>query len=244
MAVLEKRTISKRTVDALEGREGHRVLGQRAQAGFGVRVYPNGGKTYVVQTRAGGKPAKRIAIGRHGVVTAEEARRRAALIVSRIKAGEDPAPEPLPVRQANGPTVEDLATAVPGRPCRGALQAGHGGGLPVRDRKAHPAGLRQAVRPGRRADAGGGVPRGAPGPAGHGQPGGRPAGAHLPGGRGPGRGAGGHQPVPADREIPRAPARALPDRAGVPPPGAGPWTRWKPTSTLPSMPQRRCACSC
>ena len=108
MAVLKTRTISKRTVDALTV-EKDTVFWDSELSGFGVRVYPNGGKTYVVQTRAGGKPAKRIAIGRHGVVTAEEARRRATLIVSRIKAGEDPAPEPLPVRQANGPTVEDLA---------------------------------------------------------------------------------------------------------------------------------------
>ena len=109
MAVLKKRTISKRTVDALTV-EKDTVFWDSELSGFGVRVYPNGGKTYVVQTRAGGKPARRIAIGRHGVVTAEEARRRAALIVARIKAGEEPAPEPLPVRQANGPTVAELAT--------------------------------------------------------------------------------------------------------------------------------------
>ena len=108
MAVLKARTISKRTVDALTV-EKDTVFWDSELSGFGVRVYPNGGKTYVVQTRAGGKPAKRIAIGRHGVVTAEEARRRAALIISRIKAGEEPVPEPLTVRQANGPTVEELA---------------------------------------------------------------------------------------------------------------------------------------
>ena len=108
MAVLKTRTISKRTVNALTV-EKDSVFWDSELSGFGVRVYPNGGKTYVVQTRAGGKPAKRIAIGRHGVVTAEEARRRAALIVSRIKAGEEPVPEPLTVRQANGPTVAELA---------------------------------------------------------------------------------------------------------------------------------------
>ncbi|MDE0147325.1 MAG: tyrosine-type recombinase/integrase [Rhodospirillaceae bacterium] len=108
MAVLKTRTISRRTVDALTV-EKDTVFWDSELSGFGVRVYPNGGKTYVVQTRAGGKPARRIAIGRHGVVTAEEARRRAALIVSRIKAGEEPVPEPMTVRQANGPTVAELA---------------------------------------------------------------------------------------------------------------------------------------
>ena len=108
MAVLKTRTISKRTVDALTV-EKDTVFWDSELTGFGVRVYPTGGKTYVVQTRADGKPARRIAIGRHGIVSAEEARRRAALIVSRIKAGEEPVPEPLPVKHANGPTVTELA---------------------------------------------------------------------------------------------------------------------------------------
>ena len=77
--------------------------------GFGVRVYPTGRKVYVVQTRADGKDGKRVTVGRHGVMTAEEARRRAALIVARIKAGEEPVPEPMAVKLANGPTVADLA---------------------------------------------------------------------------------------------------------------------------------------
>ena len=42
-------------------------------SGFGVRVYPSGSKYYVVQTRAGGRAAKRVTVGRHGVVTAEAA---------------------------------------------------------------------------------------------------------------------------------------------------------------------------
>ena len=39
----------------------------------------------------------------------DAARRRAALIVARIKAGEEPVPEPLAVKEAKGPTVADLA---------------------------------------------------------------------------------------------------------------------------------------
>ena len=70
----------------------------RELSGFGVRVYPSGSKYYVVQTRAGGAEAKRVTVGRHGVITPEEARRRAALIIARIKAGEEPVPEPLALR--------------------------------------------------------------------------------------------------------------------------------------------------
>ena len=108
MARFRTKTISKRTVDALKV-DKDTLFWDSELTGFGLRVHPTGRKIYVVQTRAAGKPAKRVTIGRHGVITAEEARRRAALIVARIKAGEDPVPEPLAVKLAEGPTVGELA---------------------------------------------------------------------------------------------------------------------------------------
>ena len=77
-------------------------------AQFGSMIQPDR-KYYVVQTRAGGAAAKRVTVGRHGVISAEEARRGAALIIARIKAGEEPIPEPMARRLANGPTVAALA---------------------------------------------------------------------------------------------------------------------------------------
>ena len=108
MAKLDRTTISRRTVERLKA-DKDTVFWDSELLGFGVRVYPTGRKVYVVQTRAGGKDGKRVTVGRHGVISAEEARRRAALIVSRIKAGEEPIPEPMAVALANGPTVADLA---------------------------------------------------------------------------------------------------------------------------------------
>ena len=61
--------------------------------GFGVRVYTTGRKVYVVQTRGPGGP-KRVSIGRHGEVTAEQARKQAAVIIDRIKQGLEPVPAP------------------------------------------------------------------------------------------------------------------------------------------------------
>ncbi len=106
MAKLKRTTISRSTVEKLEA-DKDTVFWDSELLGFGVRVYPTGRKVYVVQTRTGGENGKRVTVGRHGVITPEEARRRAALIVSRIKAGEDPIPEPLAVTK--GPTVGDLA---------------------------------------------------------------------------------------------------------------------------------------
>ncbi|MXY42289.1 MAG: tyrosine-type recombinase/integrase [Rhodospirillaceae bacterium] len=108
MAKLGRTTISRRTVEALTA-EKDTVFWDSELLGFGVRVYPTGRKVYVVQTRAGGRNGKRVTVGRHGVISAEEARRRAALIVARIKAGEEPVPEPMAVTEAKGPTVADLA---------------------------------------------------------------------------------------------------------------------------------------
>ena len=58
-----------------------------------MRVHPTGRKIYVVQSRGPGGP-KRVTLGRHGEVSAEEARKRAALAIDRIKRGEDPIPAP------------------------------------------------------------------------------------------------------------------------------------------------------
>ena len=56
-----------------------------------------------------GLAASSPTVGRHGVITPEEARRRAALIIARIKAGEDPVPEPLAAKRPDEPTVAGLA---------------------------------------------------------------------------------------------------------------------------------------
>ena len=101
MALPSQGTITDHTVAALPaGRDT--VVWDRALTGFGVRVYPSGAKVYVVQAR-GPAGTKRITVGRHGVIGASEARRRATLILARIRAGEDPvaeAPEPESVTVA------------------------------------------------------------------------------------------------------------------------------------------------
>ena len=107
MAVLQYRTLSNRTVAALTV-ERDTVFWDRELTGFGVRVYPTGGKVYVAQARGPDGP-KRVTVGRCPVLGAEQARQRAALIIARVKAGEDPVPLPLAAKFAGGPTVADLA---------------------------------------------------------------------------------------------------------------------------------------
>ncbi|MCY4382472.1 MAG: Arm DNA-binding domain-containing protein, partial [Nitrospinae bacterium] len=85
--------LTKRTVDALEADGKNAIFWDRELAGLGVRVHTTGRKTWVVQSRGPGGP-KRVTFGRHGELTVDEARKRAALIIDRIKRGEEPVTQP------------------------------------------------------------------------------------------------------------------------------------------------------
>ena len=103
-----RQLLTKRNVEALPAADRETVYWDRDLTGFGVRVYPTGGKVYVAQARGPDGP-KRVTVGRHAVLGAEQARQRAALIIARVKAGEDPVPLPLAAKFAGGPTVADLS---------------------------------------------------------------------------------------------------------------------------------------
>ena len=106
MAKLQYKSISRRTVDALRV-EKDTIFWDRELLGFGVRVHPSGKKVYVVQRRSRGE-SKRVTVGNHGVLSADQARRRAADMIARIKAGKEPVPAPAAIRPT-GPTVAELA---------------------------------------------------------------------------------------------------------------------------------------
>ena len=108
MAKLRGRKISNRTVESLSVEDRDAVFWDRELLGFGVRVYPSGAKVYVVQTRREGR-SKRVTVGRHGVISAPQARRRAALMIARLKAGEDPLPPRGAPAADTSVTVAELA---------------------------------------------------------------------------------------------------------------------------------------
>ena len=103
MAKLQYRTISKRTVDALLVEDKDAVFWDDKLPGFGVRVYPSGSKVYVVQTRTKGR-SKRVTLGRHGVISADQARRKAAETINLLKSGKHPGAKP-----ASAVTVAEFA---------------------------------------------------------------------------------------------------------------------------------------
>jgi len=84
--------------------------------GFGVRVWPTGRKVYMAQYRAGGR-TRRVKIGTHGAVTAEQARTQAKIVLGDVARGEDPAEDKATRRKSL--TVRDL--------CDNYLKAAEGG---------------------------------------------------------------------------------------------------------------------
>ena len=85
--------ISKRSVDAMRPGAKDAYLWDAELAGFGLKVTPAGRKVYLVQYRLGGRAGRtrRVTIGTHGAVTADEARREAKRVLGQVSAGRDPA---------------------------------------------------------------------------------------------------------------------------------------------------------
>ena len=93
--------LTKRIVERLKADGKDAIFWDADLAGFGVRVHTTGRKLYIVQSR-GPAGLKRVTLGRVGTETVDARRREAALVIDRIKRGEDPRPVPEP-------TVADLA---------------------------------------------------------------------------------------------------------------------------------------
>ena len=94
---LVKIALSKRTVDALEPTGTAWIAWDDKLTGFGVRVYPSGRKSFIVNYRAGDggrrAPNKRIVLGRCDRISADQARRMAHQVLGKVAGGDDPADE-------------------------------------------------------------------------------------------------------------------------------------------------------
>ena len=84
--------LTKRAVDAIRPGERDQFIWDDELRGFGVRVYPSGARTYLLQWKRDGR-TRRLVLGTHGLITCEEARRRGAHQAGRDRKGHDPADE-------------------------------------------------------------------------------------------------------------------------------------------------------
>ena len=104
--------LTKRAVDTLEPTDRRVTYWDSELAGFGIRVAPNGSKTFVIRYRANGggrnAPERLVTIGRHGTITPDEARGRAKQLLASVKLGADPAAERK--RSRGMPSFGELAS--------------------------------------------------------------------------------------------------------------------------------------
>ena len=87
--------LTKRNVDAQKPKNKPYFVWDSNLAGFGVKILPSGKKTYLVQYRMGvrSRRTRRMTIGVHGVLTAEQAIGQAKLLLGEVAVGTDPASE-------------------------------------------------------------------------------------------------------------------------------------------------------
>ncbi|MGB1428850.1 MAG: Arm DNA-binding domain-containing protein, partial [Cycloclasticus sp.] len=88
--------LSKKVVDSInppalkeDGKPSQEFYRDTELTGFGLKVTNTGNKTYIVETRINGKP-KRMTLGKHGHLTAEQARKQAQILLGEIAQGNDP----------------------------------------------------------------------------------------------------------------------------------------------------------
>ena len=82
--------LSKRTVEAAEAQDKDWFIWDDDLSGFGLRNFPSGKRSYLVQYRSGGR-TRRYTIALHGAWTPEMARREAKVLLGRVAQGENPA---------------------------------------------------------------------------------------------------------------------------------------------------------
>ncbi|WP_368344805.1 tyrosine-type recombinase/integrase [Pelagovum sp. HNIBRBA483] len=82
-------TLTKTFVEKLEVKSADYIVFDTVLPRFEIRVMPSGVKSYLVQYRNGGRN-RRLTLGRHGVLTADDARRLAQKRLGEVAQGEDP----------------------------------------------------------------------------------------------------------------------------------------------------------
>jgi hypothetical protein len=83
--------LTKRHVDSIASDSNREVFAWDSELrGFGLRAKPSGAKTYLIQYRNSEGRTRRLVLGRHGVLTPEQARDIARQKLAAVARGEDP----------------------------------------------------------------------------------------------------------------------------------------------------------
>jgi len=109
--------LTKSVIEAAAAQAKDHYLWDASLSGFGVKITPNGTRTYLVQYRPRGVPAalaktRRFTIGKHGSPwTIDAARDRARDLLARVRMGEDPADALIVARTREREEAERMAAA-------------------------------------------------------------------------------------------------------------------------------------
>jgi len=100
--------LTKRLVDGLEANADGTdlVIWDSELRGFGLRVKPSGVISYLIQYRNAQARSRRLTVGRHGILTPEEARTEARKALAKVASGVDPAEERGAAKR--DPTIREL----------------------------------------------------------------------------------------------------------------------------------------
>jgi integrase len=94
-------------VDAINPGEKEILIWDDEMPRFALRVRTSGVKTYIIQYRNEHGRTRKMTVGTHGVLTPDEARSQARLLLAKVERGEDPAEDKQAGRQA--PTFSEVA---------------------------------------------------------------------------------------------------------------------------------------
>ncbi|MEP3055802.1 Arm DNA-binding domain-containing protein [Ascidiaceihabitans sp.] len=97
--------LTKRVIEGLEIRPQSYFVWDGDVSCFGVRIYPSGRRTYIIQYKSG-KRTRRMTLGQHGPLTTDQARKLAMKHLGEVAHGADPAEARQSKRRA--PTVAAL----------------------------------------------------------------------------------------------------------------------------------------
>jgi hypothetical protein len=82
--------LTKRALDAVKPGAKDYQLWDTKIRGLGVRIYPSGAKSFILQYRNAARRTRKIALGRYGTLTVDEAREKAIKLLGVILDGRDP----------------------------------------------------------------------------------------------------------------------------------------------------------
>ena len=94
-------------VGRLKSAERDEVIWDDDLPGYGIRSKPSGVRSYLIQYRNAEGRSRRYTLGRYGVLTPDEGRRKARRLLAAVAEGQDPASQASETRSA--PSIAELA---------------------------------------------------------------------------------------------------------------------------------------